>query len=347
MVDKTTNEGGTQLCSVVAQERGEDPIGTAPVYNEYLMIQIPSPWQKEVTDSKTMAPSIAEALAAHGDNRPGIRVQGILPENPDEVGETLRIIHYRRPEGDVFADFERDEYEVPVSEAGRLVTALLGGPEDLAAFASYRQQVDKHVRDLFICTHGSRDAACGRFGYPIFAALREQYVPASAGSLRVWRVSHLGGHRFAPTILDLPSGRYWAFMKVELLDTLIYQQGPAARLREHYRGWGALEHPMAQAAEREVFMQMGWDWLQGRKRLRLRTYDEAAEQGVVELYYEAADGASPQAWVATVEVAGTVRTLQNSGSDDWFDAKQYRVTRLDPMDPAEFGTSAGNGEVEA
>lgn len=347
MTDKATHEGGTQLCSVVAQERGEDPIGTAPVYNEYLMIQIPSPWQKEVTDSKTMAPSIAEALAAHGNNRPGIRVQGILPQNPDEVGETLRIIHYRRPENDAFADFVRDEYDVPVSEAGRLVTALLGGPEDLAAFASYRLDADTHVRDLFICTHGSRDAACGRFGYPIFAALREQYVPASDGSLRVWRVSHLGGHRFAPTILDLPSGRYWAFMKVELLDTLIDHQGPAAQLREHYRGWCALEHPMAQVAEREAFMQMGWDWLKGRKQVRLRSYDEAAEKAVFELFYEAPDGGARQAWVATVEVAGTVQTLQNSGSDDWFDAKQYRVTRLDPLDPAEFGTSPGDGAAKA
>lgn len=344
MTQKAIVEKEASLCSVVAQERGEDPIGTAPVYNEYLMIQIPSPWQKEVTDSNTVAPSVSDALAKYGSNRPGIRVQGILPENPDDPGDMLRIMHFQRPEGEPFADFQRAEYVVPEGEAGRLVTALLGGPEDINAFATYRQTVGADVRDLFTCTHGSRDAACGRFGYPVFEALRDRYVPASAGKLRVWRVSHLGGHRFAPTLLDLPSARYWAFVTTDLLDTLIEKKGAVASLREHYRGWGALEHPFAQVAEREVFIQEGWGWLDGRKKVSLRKSDEVAGKGVVDLVFQALDGKPAQAWEATVEVAGTVETLQNSGSDDWVDAKQYGVTRLDPMTLTEMEARAGNGD---
>ena len=55
-----------------------------------------------------------------------------------------------------------------------------------------------------VCTHGNIDAACARFGYPIYQQLRQNYATQS---LRVWRCSHFGGHQFAPTLIDFPSGR--------------------------------------------------------------------------------------------------------------------------------------------
>lgn len=53
---------------------------------------------------------------------------------------------------------------------------------------------------VLVCTHGSRDKCCGVLGGVTFAGLRK-ILPDS-----VWQVSHLGGHRFAPTALCLPFG---------------------------------------------------------------------------------------------------------------------------------------------
>ena len=51
-----------------------------------------------------------------------------------------------------------------------------------------------------VCTNGQRDLCCARFGLPVYNRLREMVAE------RVWQVSHLGGHRFAPNVLVLPDG---------------------------------------------------------------------------------------------------------------------------------------------
>lgn len=53
---------------------------------------------------------------------------------------------------------------------------------------------------ILLCTHGSRDRCCGILGGKLYAQLA-QLQPEW-----VWQSSHLGGHRFAPTLLALPKG---------------------------------------------------------------------------------------------------------------------------------------------
>lgn len=51
-----------------------------------------------------------------------------------------------------------------------------------------------------VCAHGKRDRCCALRGMPLYSALR---VLAPE---RVWQTSHLGGHRFAATMVVLPHG---------------------------------------------------------------------------------------------------------------------------------------------
>jgi hypothetical protein len=53
---------------------------------------------------------------------------------------------------------------------------------------------------VLVCTHATRDACCAVRGRPIVAAL------ARALPDEVWECTHLGGHRFAGTLLSLPDG---------------------------------------------------------------------------------------------------------------------------------------------
>lgn len=62
------------------------------------------------------------------------------------------------------------------------------------------QSVGVVAPSVLVCTHGSRDRCCGVLGGAAFAGLRKILPDA------VWQVSHLGGHRFAPTALCLPFG---------------------------------------------------------------------------------------------------------------------------------------------
>lgn len=53
---------------------------------------------------------------------------------------------------------------------------------------------------VLVCTHAHRDACCARLGRPLLEDL-----VAVADPSRIWETTHLGGHRFAPTCLVLPS----------------------------------------------------------------------------------------------------------------------------------------------
>jgi len=53
---------------------------------------------------------------------------------------------------------------------------------------------------IMVCTHARRDACCARLGRPLVDDLLAVTHPQ-----RIWETTHLGGHRFAPTCLALPS----------------------------------------------------------------------------------------------------------------------------------------------
>jgi len=68
---------------------------------------------------------------------------------------------------------------------------------------------------ILVCTHGKRDQCCGRLGGKIFAKLHARK------SAWVWQTSHLGGHRFAPTLLTLPDGMMYGRIPEEEAEELI------------------------------------------------------------------------------------------------------------------------------
>jgi hypothetical protein len=53
---------------------------------------------------------------------------------------------------------------------------------------------------FFVCTNGQRDACCSVQGMPVYAELARRCED------RVWQTTHLGGHRFAATLVSLPAG---------------------------------------------------------------------------------------------------------------------------------------------
>ena len=55
---------------------------------------------------------------------------------------------------------------------------------------------------VLVCTNGRRDACCALRSRPLALA-----AAAGPHGERVWEVSHIGGHRFAPTAIHLPTGQ--------------------------------------------------------------------------------------------------------------------------------------------
>ena len=238
----------------------------------------------------------------------------------------VRTLYLHKPPGP-FAAYEKSEYAVPKSEIVSLVEALAEGSDGLSRFERYEEDTSGG-RDLLVCTHGSHDACCGKFGYPVYETLRHGDAGASEKQLRVWRTSHIGGHRFAPTLIDFPEGRYWGHLEPDALEKVVLRKGPVSELGRFYRGWAGLSGKFEQIAEREIFVREGWEWTRYLKSGRTLEADENEDRAEVRIEYATPDG-DTGAYEATVETSGTVMTLFDSGPCPLQEVKQYRVSRLE------------------
>ena len=96
-----------------------------------------------------------------------------------------------------------------------------------------------------VCTHGTRDRCCAKWGMPLWRALHA----CDGGRGRVWQSSHIGGHRFAPTAVSLPHGIAWGRVELDRASELhaAVERGELALL-DCLRG-RSCHPPAVQAAE--------------------------------------------------------------------------------------------------
>jgi len=288
------NEPLLPRCSGFARSEGLDPAGTAGSYRGYVVIDVPLPWPHEITEHPDVAPAAAALKAA------GVRVQGVTPD-PGRSPDSRRMVSFFRPEGP-FDRYRATTWSVPSGRATAALQALAGsagstgaGAELTAAPGVPLAVGDDAGRHVLVCTHGKRDVCCGSLGTRLATVL-----PGLGAGVHVWRTSHTGGHRFAPTALLLPEGTAWAYLDLDSLvgvsDRTLDLEDAAAR----YRGCTGLDGADVQAVEREALRTVGWAWLDHARRGAVLEREEGRTR--VRLEGVAPDG-THTAFEATVEVA--------------------------------------------
>lgn len=320
-----------RFCSIVSKSNGEDPIGTAYPCDTWLIMEVPLPWTEERFLEDCVLHQIHDLLHEFDDQEVKLNPMAIAPDPEYSIPGFVRVFHYQRPVNG-FAQFDKQEFLVPETQLFELANTLLKQPNQLYRFEAFRQPTN-YRREIMVCTHGNVDVACARFGYPIYQTLRQEYAAKSNGQLRVWRCSHFGGHQFAPTLVDLPTGHFWGHLEPNVLDILVQREQPVTALRQFYRGWSGLTK-FEQIVEREIWMQKGWEWLNYSKYGQVLAQDSSnkewdADWAEIRLNFTSPDGEVQGAYEARVEVCDHVMTAINSGNEQPLqEVKQYRVSRL-------------------
>jgi hypothetical protein len=188
--------GPTERCAVLAEAAREPMAGTAPVAPRWACLEHRGAWPRDITHHPDPAVvGFAARAAAAGFRLQLVRRPG---RRSEESSGAARVRLY-------LAD------TTPPGAHTTMVT--VAGPNDLLDLPlppPGERLPGRPVADplLLVCTHGRRDRCCALDGRALVKALVE------AGEPDVWESSHLGGHRFAPTALVLPTGYLYGRLDV-------------------------------------------------------------------------------------------------------------------------------------
>ena len=316
-----------EMCSLLTRAAGEDPIGSASSFDQLLVLEAPLPWPRQVPEARRFPAAVRAALAAATAAGISHKALFVVPNPAYSPPGLTRLLHLRRPVGRL-RGYVKTDYLVPMPRMGDLVSALLTTPEGLPEFVPMSTD-SSAIRDLLVCTHGSRDRCCGSFGYPLYNRIRRELQAEPNLAMRVWRVGHIGGHRFAPTLVDLPDGRFWAHLDREAAITqLLYRVPSPPTLARHYRGWSALGSLPEMVAERELFNRYGWEWTTWQIASEVLAPADAAEETTVRLSYQSPTTGAGYADLTVAPSGVVTRNPSSCGDTKLKEHRQFHVTRI-------------------
>jgi hypothetical protein len=255
-------------CSASSARLDEPLAGTAPVAARWLAVEQPGPWGARALTSSHFPAELGRALGQRAEAA-GVRVALIrrpghhAAHDPDaprriyladtRVGGTL-LWSWTTTDPSTLLDLDFDVPGKPVHEGGPL---------------------------LLVCTNAKRDQCCAVAGRALASWLAED---ARTPTEDVWETDHLGGHRFAPTALLLPSGYVYGRLQdpVEGRD-LLAKAALGTVVTRHCRGRSTWSR-VGQAAEialREEVQEFGADAVRvlGESRLAPGPADAAFSGG--------------------------------------------------------------------
>ncbi|MEU0743118.1 sucrase ferredoxin [Streptomyces sp. NPDC006134] len=231
-------------CSTVSRDLEEPLAGTAATARTWLLLEQSGPWGAKALTSSHLDPALGRALEKAA------------------KGTGVRIALIRRPgrHADCDASAERRVYAAHTVPGNAWVHgATITDPHqllglDFAALGRGDHRTFGAALDgrphtggplTLVCTNGKRDRCCALLGRPLAAEL------AASGVEGIWEVTHLGGHRFSPTLLVLPYGYAYGRVGAHAVKEILHGVREGRIVVDGCRGSSAWERP-GQAAELAV-----------------------------------------------------------------------------------------------
>ncbi|MEM7153714.1 MAG: sucrase ferredoxin [Myxococcota bacterium] len=202
----------------------------------WIVLEYREAWGAKALPESTLSDAVKQHLMSWEKALQGSRIQFVRHTGRCEgplhfwLGTSgldgARIFEWIVPQADALLEFD----------APAIIEAIRRGQTPEGAQAVERPMV-------LVCTNGRRDVCCSVEGIPVAKAFERQE------GVEVWHTTHLGGHRFAATLLELPRGLCYGRVSADEVPALAEAivAGRIDRL-DRLRGRTALSCP-EQAAE--------------------------------------------------------------------------------------------------
>ena len=233
-------------CARASLARGEPLRGTASFFDVWLLLV------SEARSARDLRASLPPAYLRR-------QLEAFQRRQRTGQGGCVRTLGIRqgrvppRPDG-------RIEAFVAVPRPQRLFRLELPGPEALVDldFDALRRGEPGPAAEpvsepmVAVCTDGKVDPCCAREGMRTYRALERQAAESA------WRVTHLGGCRFASNVITFPDCTLYGRVGPDDVAGVLRAARSGRIAREHFRGRALLD-PEANAAETALRNELG-EW---------------------------------------------------------------------------------------
>ncbi len=223
----------TGRCADLADTAGDPGEGTAPPAERWLLVEHPGPWGRFALKESGLDPVAVASLTSWA-----VRVNGRIalvrrgsrrPAAPDRPSRWFRIDS--RPGHEEIRTGEFTD-ATGLSLAPSAPGSVVPGPL------------------ILVCVHGRHDTCCAVRGRSLAAALAGEFPGAT------WECSHLGGCRFAPSMVLLPHGFTFGGVPPAEAGDLVHRYLRGTLGTEFLRGRSSLD-PIVQAAQHHARVTTG------------------------------------------------------------------------------------------
>lgn len=225
-------------CSVNSLALDEALYGTASQVRRWILVEQPGPWGIDAVAQSDLPEDVATRLRALA-RTAGARLLLIRRHGRSEhQGRTCFAVTST-------ADVRRVE-RLAFTDPAELLAVDWGPLRRFEPVGGDAVEAPVYL----VCTNGSHDTCCARFGRPVAAALH------NAGDIDVWEASHFGGDRFAGNLVCLPDGIYYGRVTPDRAVDLVARHRAGALDLDHLRG-RSFSPFVAQAAEHFLRVDRG------------------------------------------------------------------------------------------
>jgi hypothetical protein len=306
------------LCCETSAAMNEPMMGTAVTAAVWFMLEYTRPWGANVTEENELPGNVFKWLGEQV-----LRVNG-----------RLQFIRQFRPDADVLTFFVgvNDQtrprlYEFHLGAYADLLeldmVAVVGGDNrytsHLVTAPGGDGRYDPHLvtgQRYFVCTNGKRDRSCAVYGAALYRALADKVGSA------VWMTTHLGGHRFAGTLLSLPDGTCYGRVTPSDVPQLLAASQHGHVWRERLRGRTGYG-PVEQVADFYARQELGLARLDA-----LQWVDTAVTETGWQVQFVMGDGRAVQ---VTLSPAPPLAVYANSGKLQTKGMAQYKLDKVTPI----------------
>lgn len=309
------------FCADASKCAREDIIGSGSNYQTYVLIECCLPWESEAFNSREVPQNLRDLIEEVERSKQKIRF--LLVNNDSSKGaHNRKVLIYDNKNLELFGGYEKHEFNADsLYKVASIVKSYLAG--EVPDCEIIENQV---TRDILICTHGSHDMCCARYGNPFYAQAKTAISELELSGVRLWKSSHFGGHRFAPTAIDLPDGRYYGNLDRPSFQSILTRSGDIESLNRVYRGWGILPTAM-QVVERELMLRYGWDWFNYKVAGSIVDRSEN-DRLLAEITFQKADGTYTFRADLVKDATKTIRMKGSCGAKKESEFVKYAVENL-------------------